>query len=283
MKTVLDLINHIAIKAGIPSDDDTLKGLLSNAELTKAVVPDEFSTKIESGLHTIESAKNNKDIRDAMRAQILNGADAEMNALMDELEFDDDTKATMLAEKLTTKRPRLIALQVKQLESAKAAGKGDKGELQTKINELQLQLTNIAKERQAEIAKLNDEKENEIKGLFLRNKLASYNYGLGLEDNEIMVDTAQTIIDKALATNQAKVVRVNGQLQLVANDGTEYFDKATNMKKSIDDFFAGALAPILKKSEAATPTKTVFKANENFTPNQAVLDRIAEQKLQVQD
>jgi hypothetical protein len=77
------LISHLAKKAGLPEDDAQLINLLSNAELTKVVVPQELYNSIDNKLLNVDDAKNNHPLIKAHYfAQAYNGLDSEVNRLL---------------------------------------------------------------------------------------------------------------------------------------------------------------------------------------------------------
>ena len=59
MPTIGELINNLALKAGIAADNDELKSLLASPELATVQVPETLNTTINNGLLSIEAAKNN--------------------------------------------------------------------------------------------------------------------------------------------------------------------------------------------------------------------------------
>ena len=59
MANVGEFINAALIKAGVAPDNEFLKKILTNAELTKETVPDELVSQFNSTLLTIDQAKTN--------------------------------------------------------------------------------------------------------------------------------------------------------------------------------------------------------------------------------
>lgn len=282
MSTVSDFINILAQKAGIPADNASLKDVLAHADLAKITLPDELEASINANLHTIESAKNNKDVRKVLQAQILNGVDSEVNQLMDDLGFDDVVKAELLAEKNSVKRAKLAAKRAIELNAEKAGGtKEDKSELTKTINDLKLAISNQTTAHNAAMEQLKSEHNNNLTSFMVRNKLATYEYGLPVNDADVKLETAQVLLNKALQTKQAKLVNENNMLKLLAQDGTQFFNEK-NMPVSVDDFIMGAITPILKKSDSGNkPASTNGfqqqpppQHKEGFSPNQAAIDAI---------
>jgi hypothetical protein len=293
MSSINDYINALAKKAGVPADNAGLKELLTNAELAKINVPTELETLLDSGLHSIESAKNSKEVRDAMKAQILNGVDADVDAGISETElFDDSIRAELAAEKITGKRIRLYSAKVnakiKELQAAKSqAAPGDKAEFTKTINDLKESLAAQTTAHNQAIEALKKGHAAERTSDMIKSQLSSYQYGLGVE-SDVALTTAQALIDKQLNSKQAKLINENGSLVILSSDGTKFFNEK-NIEVSAKDFIEGAIAPILKKSDG-TPPKTQAanngsqqsrnNGNSDFIPNEAALEAIREQKQQ---
>jgi hypothetical protein len=288
MSSINDYINALAKKAGVPADNAGLKELLANAELVKINVPAELETLLDSGLHSIESAKNSKEVRDAMKAQILNGVDADVDAVISESEFDEVLRTEIAAEKNTGKRIRLVAQKIKELEAGKAkAATGDKAEFQKTINDLKASLAAQTAAHNAAVETIKKGHAGELTSFMVKNQLASYQYGLGVE-TDVALTTAQALIDKNLASTNSQLINENGNLIVRKNDGTEFYNEK-NVKVSAKDFIEGAIAPILKKSDGtaakAQPANNGSQqsrnnGNSDFIPNEAALEAISEAKKQ---
>ncbi len=54
-----EIFNTLFQKAGLPADHAAVKAFLASAELANIQVPDELVTALDSGLLSIEAAKNN--------------------------------------------------------------------------------------------------------------------------------------------------------------------------------------------------------------------------------
>lgn len=58
MQKIGELINNLAVKAGVAADDPKLKSLLAAPELLNIEVDDSIVTALDNGLLSIEAAKN---------------------------------------------------------------------------------------------------------------------------------------------------------------------------------------------------------------------------------
>lgn len=254
--TLSDLLVSVSSKAGIAADSDLLKEIVSNVELTKVNVPDELSTQLNKNLHSLASAK--AALVNTIRAESLNSVDKTLSDYLVEDGWDADSLEEVNAEKNTFKRIGIVLNKIKSLESEKSksvAGDGTKAKgLQDKINELQSQLSTLQKNHASELENKSKSYDEQITNYILQSILSSYQYGIPVDDADAKLEIARTLVQKSLQNNQAKLINDNGQLKLVSNDGTDYFDKTTNTMKSAKDIIEGAIAPILKKHDGATST-----------------------------
>jgi hypothetical protein len=91
MPSASELFQEFAVKVGIPADDAALKVIVTNAELMKVVVSDDMAAKMQSGLHTLESARSvlKPQLKNEIKAEIYNGVDTELYELAKENGLDD--------------------------------------------------------------------------------------------------------------------------------------------------------------------------------------------------
>lgn len=255
-KSVAQLINDLAVKAGIPSDNQELKDILSSADLVKQTVPDSLAGKIETGLLTKDAAKNDPDVVNYFRHTNYGVIDAEVEKFLTEAKFEDAVTNEIKGEKNTIKKVTLLAKKVQELEVKKAAAAGgDKGKLQEEINKLNGQLSEIVNKHKQEKDDLILNHQKEIDQMFLQNTLGTYNYALGDIDTGAKVMTAQALLAQKMASAGVKIINKDGQRILVRNDGTEYYDDKHN-KIDLKGFIEGAISPILKKNEGQQTPNT---------------------------
>ena len=267
-KSIGTLINELALKAGVKADDPGLKDILSNAELSKVTVSDDLTATIESGLHTLSSAAANKTLKDEMRkqmtAEILNGVDAEMKRSYNELGLPEDVQKELDLEPNTGKRAAKLAAKVKELASAQSKGKTpeEMQKLIEEVNNLKSSLGNKDKEWQQKLTETETKYINELTQQEINTLLSQYNYALG--DNvpaNVKLLTAQGVLQNALHESGFKIVKNNGRLELLAENGSEAFDKSNN-KLTLKSFMDSSVSGIIKKSDPP-PTGG---GNPYFTP-----------------
>ena len=159
-----ELLNTLAIKAGIKADDPKLISLLSANGLRDIQVPDDLATQIDNSLLTVAAATNNHPaIKNVYFSQALNGLDAAIKEVLPELGFDDTNRAEIEGEKSSIKRAIVLAKKAAELAKAKAeaeAGKGGKVD-DAKIQEFNAKIVELNQKLAAEI-----QKQAEIKGQY---------------------------------------------------------------------------------------------------------------------
>jgi hypothetical protein len=226
-KSIGEFFNELALKAGFPVDDETLKNVLSAPDLQKIMVPDEVVTRIDNGLLSVTAAKNNHpDIKKHYTATVLNGLDSELNTLMEELQIPDDVKNVILNERNSFKRAAVLTRKVKELEQAKKStgDKDEKSTLQKTINELNDQIR-VMKEGEG---KIKTDYEGKIRDITKQTKLEAMfaNYKTVYDDLPAEARTAaiNALVTKTLQDKDAKLeVDENGKLVLLRKDGANVF------------------------------------------------------------
>lgn len=255
MPKVGTLLSSLAVKAGIPADHKALIDILSKSELANAEISDEIGSAIESGLVSMDAAKNNPQLKAHFFAQALNGIDAETARAMDEFGLDDESKMELLAEKSSMKRVSGLISKIKTLEAKKSeAANKDKPDIQAKINELQREKADAIHAMEAKIQELQASHQNELTAMSVRNILAAKKYAASHLPDDVNLTTADVVTQRALAAQGAKIVRENGILKLVnASDPTmDFYDKSNN-RPTVEQFIDAALAEnkLLAVSNAA--------------------------------
>lgn len=272
MPKIGTLLSSLAVKAGIPADHKALIDILSKAELANAEISEEIGGALESGLISMDAAKNNPTLKAHYFAQALNGVDAETTRIMDEYGFDEDAKAELLAEKSSMKRVNALAQKIKALEERKAAAtKKDQPDLQEKINALQKEKADAVKAMEQKIAELQATHENDITSMAKRNILAAKNYAASHLPADVNITTADILINRELETAGAKIVRKNGVLALVnaTDPNMDYYDKSNN-RPTVEQFIDGVLAQnkllAVSNAQAAGNGQGAMPNGQQFNP-----------------
>lgn len=286
MPTIGELINNLAQKAGIQADNEELKSLLASPELATIKVPDSLSAFIDSGLLSIEAAKNNHpDIKKKYFADAYDGMDKQLLALVATDTFDLADVEEIKAEKSTSKKAELI---VTKLKAAKAAAKGaDKDE----INKQLAAAHEVARIAKAEVETVKNTYEGKIKDIQLKAAIKDVfgNYKTIYDELPTAVRTAtmEAIIMQGLQDKNAELKPdEHGNLQLVTKDGSNVFGD-NHVQLTPQSFFDKTFAPILKVSGPPKPAAPQprpmqpidIKINEGAEANTAFVKSHTEQVL----
>lgn len=209
------LLNSLAGKAGIKTDDDTLKKLLGFVEVSQFDVPDEFSQALERNLLTSESAAANPDVRSKIMAEALNGVDSRIESALGDFEFDDafkgDIKQTKNSyEKLTklTKglQQQLTAAKEKAKQTKDPQDKKEVEVLQAQVADVNKQIDNLKRSHEIEIdnlkrANLEDKRQFTLKSILAGKPLPK----MGELPLDTIILTAQNLISQEIAKNNLVV------------------------------------------------------------------------------
>lgn len=230
-KKVIDFLKTLATKAGANLEDEALKTAIASLN-PEAELPDELATVIDNGLLSMATAKNNHpEIKKHYFAQAYNGLDSELDAFIAEEKLPDDVVAAIKAEQSSTKRARLVAQKIKELQQQKAAaGKNDKEELNKQIADLNNELRVIKENEQkihAEYKKqIQDVKMNHVLG----GLLGSYKTVFDELDPSTKQITLKAIIERNLGAKKAQLtIDEAGNLQLIGADGANVFGDDHNI------------------------------------------------------
>ena len=238
--TLGELLNNLAAKIGA-QNDQALVDLLSSAELSQHEVSDELATRFNTGLLSLEAAKNNVEVQNHFKPILLKAADDRFAAFAEKYGFADENAA----EKSTYKKIDLLESKLSTLlEEAKKGGTGGakEAELTKQIADLQKRIATVTAAKDKELADYKKQVEQEqLKSLvnFELNGKRYANQDLG----DTNIEIARALINKELAAKRAILVNEGGTLKLKQADNPtlDYFDSAYK-QVSFSDFVNGVLA-----------------------------------------
>lgn len=248
-----ELINNLALKAGVLADNDELKALLSVPELATVKVPDELVSTIDKGLLNIEAAKNNHpDIKKKYFADAYDGMDKYLLTLVATDTFDATDLEEIRTQPSTVKKAELIVSKLK--EASKKAKGADKDE----INRQLATAHEAARLAKAEVETVKTSYEGKIKDIqksaAIKAVFGNYKTIYDELPGDIRSATMEAIINKSLQDKNAELrVDDNGTLQLVSKDGTSNVFGSNHVQLTPASFLDQTLAPILKVSGPPKP------------------------------
>ena len=232
---VSDYINKLASTAGISADDEQLKTILANESLQQVEINEDLANRINGSFLTVDSAKNNSDLNKHFRATILNGLDAEMSTLMNELKLGDDVRSEIMGETNSFKRVPLLVKKIEALEKAKqGATQVDKNALQVEIERLNGEIATGNTTAESKINDINKQWESRFLDQTMTTMLSGYNYATPVS-KEANLLTAKALVNQAINEKGLQVTNnPNGGLKLVTNEGMDYYEN--NAVVSVSDF-----------------------------------------------
>lgn len=258
-------ISELADIAGY--DKSKLIDLLS----VNAQIPDDLVTAVNSNLMTLDTAKNNIELKKYFHAQALNGIDAELKNVLSELELDDDSRQAIESETSSYKRVSKSLKLVKELEAKKSQAntKGEKTELQKEIDRLNNEIKTTKLQMQEKENEFNSKLESTLTEYQLNSILSSKNYAFGDMPKDVLTLTAKNLLQSALTSKGVKIVRENDKLKLVRAEAPDLDYRENNTPVNIGDFVDRVLADnkLLKVSEAEP--KTVAPKQQQITAPKA--------------
>lgn len=223
-KTVGQFIFDLAKKAGVKEDDEALKAFIQDKEFFDKAFPEALQTGIDNELISIKDAQNNHPvIKPYYTQQSLAPVDKLIETIVNESDFDDDTKALLTAKTNTHKRLGELITRLKA-QKKEALNKGDKDAIQKQVDDLHkviadkdLQLQNKDKQYDSDLSKIKIEyKLDSLTG----------NYKTIYDDlePEVKAISLKTIINKNLQDNKAVFAFDDkGNFTLLKEDGTNYY------------------------------------------------------------
>jgi hypothetical protein len=188
-------------------------------------VPETINTGIDNSLLSLADAKNNHpDIQNHYKAQILAGLDSTVKGIMDELAFDDASKAEILGERSSYKRVDLLTKKIKELENGK--GKNTTNQTQQEIDRLNAQL----REEKAKLTQREEEYAQKLLSRDIREQVkklvAKGTFPTKYDDldEELRLRSLMVPLDEELQSKGAKWhLDENGNLAILKNDGSTLY------------------------------------------------------------
>ena len=218
MANVGEFINAALIKAGVAPDNEFLKKILTNAELTKETVPDELVSQFNSTLLTIDQAKTNYDLKNHFYGAALAPVNKELQNLATAFELSDEEIAEINGVKSTFERIPLLQNKLNAAIQKKAAASGgDKGKHAEEIVRLNAEIAAAKADKDNLTNQIKSEYENKILDMALNNFMNQYSYTEAIP-KDVAAMTARNIFDQTVTSKRAKYKLVNNELTLVNAD-----------------------------------------------------------------
>lgn len=235
------LLAKIAGKAGLNVSDPKYADLLAIA----AEIPDEDANKISVTLITIDDAKQNLDIKKYFTSQVLDGTDAELNKIMEEMGLEVADKEELRAEKNTYQRIGKLTKKISDLEKKKAGSTtGEKKELQDQINAHIAKIGEMNTAHAANIKAINEKHNSEMTDIASRQIYSGIKTIYDELPQTAKIAALDAVIKEKLNAAGAVMIR-NGniiELKQVKDPSLDWYDPKTNEKQTYEQFVNGTLA-----------------------------------------
>ena len=211
-----DFLNTMASKTGLQNDPTFVAFIQANPQLASVELDDKVAVPINTGLMSLDGAKNNADVKKHFDALVLNAIDSKLNPLAAEYGATADFEA----EKSTYKRidilTQKIAAKIAEIKdsSSDASKDAEVKRLTGKMQELQQQLTTLTTDKNNEIANIKSAHAKEMLNTLIDINLSGKTYANKAVDAKTNLTIAKALLDSKLAERGAIVINENGQLKL---------------------------------------------------------------------
>jgi hypothetical protein len=270
-----ELIAQIAQAAGIDVTDKKFAELFG----VGIEVPTEIAEGFQKNYLTIEEAKNNVGLKKYYFAQALDPLDKNIPGMLEKFGLAGDDADIILQEKSTFKKVENLVNKIAELEKKKAGtpNKGKEEEYAKQINELNQKLSDFAKEKQSEIERLRSDYEQQFIDADFRAMLASQPLP-GQFDKDVELNMARLFVEKELAEKNAKIIRKDGKIKLVAKDDENMLIFEAGKELDLSSLTAGALArnKFIKVSDPKPQPRHGQQPIQNDNQNPSFIDAAAE-------
>lgn len=144
--TLGDLLNTLAAKIGL-QNEPALIDLLSSADLAKHEVSDDLAQRFDTGLMSLDGAKNNRDVLNHLKPIILKAADDKFAILAEKYGIANEMQSEQSTYKKIDLLESALATRLADMEKKAQSNQNTKGEeaaqLTKQIAELQQVLNTI--------------------------------------------------------------------------------------------------------------------------------------------
>lgn len=237
-----DFLNNLATKIGAQNDQH-LVDLLSSAEISQHEIDDELAQRFDTGLMSLEAAKNNSDVLKHLKPILLKAADDKFAILAEKYGISEAIGAEQSTYKKFDILESAISAKIADLEKRAGGSQGENEKKLTKqINDLQAQLAQVTAAKDKEIDDYKKAAAKQQLDFLINLELNGKRYA-NQDLGDTNVEIARSLITKALQERGAVLVNENGKLKLKQAGSTEldYYDES-HKAVSFTDFANRLLA-----------------------------------------
>jgi hypothetical protein len=252
------LLTTVFNNLGVDISDPKTQSILGNPNLANLEFPEELSNRLtESKFYTKESALQNPEIRNTIRAEALNGVDSLIGELGKKYELDHESLDAINAQDKSSKKYQKLVDSIAETQAKKynASGK-DKDALNKQLEDLNAQMVKMRDKHSEEIRLEKNARKTDRLNWELDSIYNGIDYSMEAPKN-VAKKAARTIVEELAREKGISFDLGEDSLRMVTKDGTEYFDN--NVKISPADYIKRTLAEnkLLKTSPGTqAPTST---------------------------
>lgn len=218
--TLGDLLNKLAAKIGMQNEQDLID-LLSASDIAQHEVSDQLAQRFDTGLMSLDGAKNNREVLNHLKPIILKAADDKFAVLAEKYGIADQMQSEQSTYRKIDLLEAALAARLKEAELKAQSNQNNHGEenarLTSQIADLQKQLASITAAKDNELAEYKRTTAKQQLDMLVNFELNGKRYAnQDLGDTNITI--ARALIDKAMRDQRATLVNDNGTLRLKQTD-----------------------------------------------------------------
>lgn len=218
--TLGDLLNTLAAKIGL-QNEPSLIDLLSSADLAKHEVSDDLAQRFDTGLMSLDGAKNNRDVLNHLKPIILKAADDKFAILAEKYGIANEMQSEQSTYKKIDLLESALATRLADMEKKAQSNQNTKGEeaaqLTKQIAELQKQIATISATKDKELAEYKKATAKQQLDMLVNFELNGKRYA-NQDLGDTNIDIARALITRAMQEQRATLVNDNGTLKLKQTD-----------------------------------------------------------------
>ncbi len=218
--TLGDLLNTLAAKIGL-QNEPALIDLLSSADLAKHEVSDDIAQRFDTGLMSLDGAKNNRDVLNHLKPIILKAADDKFAILAEKYGIANEMQSEQSTYKKIDLLESALATRLADMEKKAQSNQNTKGEeaaqLTKQIAELQKQIATISATKDNELAEYKKATAKQQLDMLVNFELNGKRYA-NQDLGDTNIDIARALITRAMQEQRATLVNDNGTLKLKQTD-----------------------------------------------------------------
>lgn len=218
--TLGDLLNTLAAKIGL-QNEPALIDLLSSADLAKHEVSDDLAQRFDTGLMSLDGAKNNRDVLNHLKPIILKAADDKFAILAEKYGIANEMQSEQSTYKKIDLLESALATRLADMEKKAQSNQNTKGEeaaqLTKQIAELQKQIATISATKDNELAEYKKATAKQQLDMLVNFELNGKRYA-NQDLGDTNIDIARALITRAMQEQRATLINDNGTLKLKQTD-----------------------------------------------------------------